>query len=169
MEMQMSCDPMVALNEALCSEQEGYDFYLEAAQKTEHPAGAQMFHHLAKAAGAQTELLETQIEALTRDNTWMLPECVLECDFDVEAAPFPRDQAAFEREIGVDTSDRDAIIFAMQAENVNYGRYVQQAKASANPQARQFYAYLAEQTRTRLDLLMLNYEGVSANAVALSD
>ena len=169
METRLSCDPLEALNDALCREQEGHEFYLKAAEHTENPLGAAMFRNLADVASVQVELLETQIEALTQNNTWMLPECVLECEFDLDTPPYPRDRIAFEREIRPDASDTDAILFALQAENNHYSTYAQQAKTSANADARRFYTYLAEQSRTRMDLLMLNYEGTSVNAVAMQD
>lgn len=167
METGLSCDPLEALNEALCHEQEGYEFYFKAADRTEDPNGTMMFLSLADIASIQVELLESQINALTENNTWMLPECVLDCAFDLETAPFPRDRVSFEREIRPDASELDAIIYALQAENTNYSTYVKQAKASANREAQQFYTYLAEQTRTRMDLLMLNYEGATLNMAPL--
>jgi len=169
MQTELRCDPLEALNEALCREQEGYEFYLKAAEWTKNPTGAQRFRTLAGQASVQSELLEAQIEALTLNNTWMLPECVLDCAFDLEAPPYPRDEASLERELRPDASDLDAILFALQAENTNYGYYARQAKTSTDAQARKFYTYLAEQTRTRLDLLMLSYEGVAPNVVALHD
>ena len=165
METRLSCDPLEALNDALCREQEGHAFYLKAAERTENPGGAGMFRTLADATSVQIELLEAQIEALTQNNTWMLPTCVLECEFDLESPPYPRDRATFEREIRPDASEADAVLFALQAENTNYSKYVQEAKATENDEARQFYTYLAENTRTQMDLLMLNYEGLAANVV----
>ncbi len=162
MENLMRCDPLEALNDALCHEQEGRDFYLKAADRTEDPSGAEMFSYLAHEALVQITLLELQIETLTEHNTWMLPECVLACEFDPLTAPYPRDSASFDREIRPDTGALQAILYALQAENENYGTYVNQAKTSSHEEARMFYTYLAEQTRTRLDLLMLSYEGAYA-------
>jgi hypothetical protein len=122
-----SCDPLEALNDALCREQEGREFYLKAAEKTKNSRGAEMFRSLAKEVSAQIDLLESQIDALTKDNTWMLPECVLACEYDLEHAPYPRDPKTFEKEIGRDTNEFDAILYALQAEHTNYGAYLDSA------------------------------------------
>lgn len=155
------CDPLEALNDALCHEEEGRAFYHKAAAWTKNPDGAAMFHTLAEGAGVRIEMLEAQIEALTEDNTWMLPACVLNCEYDLEAAPLPLDQAAFEREIRPDASEQDAILYALKAESAAYGNYVQQARNAVNDDARRFYTYLAEQANTRLSLLMLGYEATT--------
>jgi rubrerythrin len=161
METLQSCNALEALNDALCREEESKAFYLKAAERTLDNKGAGMFHSLADAAIVQIELLESQIETLAADDTWSLPECVLDCDYDVETATLPLDQASFERAVRADTSDTEAIVLALGAESANYNVYARQAKSSPDEQARRFYTYLAEQTLTRLDLLMLNYESVS--------
>jgi rubrerythrin len=162
----LQCDPLEALNDALCREQEAHDFYVKAAQRTENSDGIEMFSILVDRAQVQIELLESQIETLTENNTWMLPECVLACEYDMETAPYPRDRTMFEKQIRPDTGEVDALLYALQAENTNYGVYTAQAQAAVVEEARQFYTYLAEQTRTRLDLLMLTYEGAAISTIS---
>jgi rubrerythrin len=165
MENISQCDPLVALNDALCREQEVVDFYLKASKRTKNNGGIQMFNDLAEEASLQVNLLEKQIEVLTENNTWMLPDCVLACEYNLENAPYPRTTKTLNREIGTDTNEVDAILYALKAENVNYGVYVKLAKSTSNDEARKFYTYLAEKTQTRLDLLMLSYEAVTVPSI----
>ena len=161
MEKNLQCDPIEVLNDALCREQEGHNFYVKAAGRTENISGKRMFLDLAEQSLIQIKILEEQIETLTQNNSWMLPECVLACEFDLENSALPRDNKQFMKEIHPDTSERDAIIYALSAENTNYVAYVDLAKTTSHPEAQQFYKYLADQARTRTELLMLTYEATS--------
>jgi rubrerythrin len=161
MKKNSQCDPLEALNDALCREQEGHDFYLNAVKLTSNQNGKRMFEDLAEQSQHQITMLEEQIETLTENNIWMLPECVLACDFDLENSALPRNTEELEKEILPDTNAKDAIIYALSAENYNYGAYVDLAKTTSHHEAQQFYTYLAEQAHTRMDLLMLSYEAIS--------
>lgn len=166
MDKYTQCDSLEALNDALCREQESHDFFIKASKRTLNTKGAEMFLDLAEQAQVQIHILEDQIEALTANNIWMLPECVLACKYDLETYPYPRDIKTFNKEIRPDLNDMNAIIYALSAENANYGVYIELAKITQNSEARQFYTYLAEHARLRIDMLMLNYEFVSLNSVA---
>lgn len=157
----VECEPLRALNDALCHEEESSDFYHKAALRTDNPAGTEMFESLAAEAKTQADLLEQQIQSLTENNTWAILECALACEFDPNNITFPRDQTAFEKEIQPDASDLDAILFAMKAEQASFARYAQLAKVNTHEQARDFYTYLAEQTTRRIEILFKNYERAS--------
>jgi rubrerythrin len=159
---QATCDPIDALNEALCHEEEGRAFYLEATERTVDPKGAEMFRSLADDAKMHAEIIERQLEAFREGNGWALPECVFDCQADLDKALYPRGKEALEQSIRADASDMDALLFALKTENDSFTLYSENAKAATDEQAKSFYEYLAEEARTHFNLLMLNYESLSS-------
>jgi rubrerythrin len=159
---QLTCDPIDALNEALCHEEEGRAFYLKAAQRTIDPKGADMFCSLADDAKMHAEIIQRQLDAFSEGNGWALPECVFDCQADLDNPLYPRGKGALEQTIRPDDSDLDAILFAIKTENDSFSLYSEHAKSSTDAQAKSFYEYLAEESRTHFNLLMLNYESLSS-------
>jgi rubrerythrin len=159
---QLTCDPLDALNEALCHEQEGQAFYKKAAQRTVDAKGANMFHSLAEDAALHIEIVQRQIDALAQGEPWLLPECVFECQTDLETPLYPRGEQALKKAIRPDASDTDALLFALKTENDSFDLYRRHASAAQDPRARQLYEYLAEEARSHFNLLMLNYESLSS-------
>jgi rubrerythrin len=160
----LSCEPVDALNEALCHEEEGHAFYLKAGERTADPKGKNMFQSLAEDAKMHIDVIQAQIDAFTEGNGWALPECVFDCQADLEKPLYPRGSQALERAIRPDDSDVDALLFALNTENESFGSYSQQARAAVDPAAKSLYEYLAEEARTHFNLLMLNYESLSAKS-----
>jgi rubrerythrin len=158
---QLTCDPLDALNEALCHEQEGQIFYQNAAQRTVDAEGAKMFRSLAEDATLHSEIVQRQIDALTEGEEWLLPECVFDCQADLDKPLYPRGEQALKEAIRPDASDLDALLFALKTENDSFDLYRRHASASQDERARQLYEYLAEEARSHFDLLMLNYESLS--------
>jgi len=159
---QLSCDPLDALNEALCHEEEGHSFYLSAAERTEDPKGKAMFRSLAEDAQMQIEIIQRQMDAFQEGSAWALPECVFDCEADLEQPLYPRGQKAIDQAVHPDDSDLDALIFALKTENDSFDLFALHASAATDPQAKSLYEYLTEQARTHFNLLMLSYEGLSS-------
>lgn len=156
-----TCDPLEALDQALCLEQEGQAFYLRAAERTADAKGAAMFRSLADDERNHAEVIQSRIDALVKGEPWMVPDCVQECDPDLSEPLFPRDKAAFEKAIRPDDSDVDALLFALKVESDSYDLYVEQARSEEDPDAVKMYEYLADAERTHINLLRLNYESLS--------
>lgn len=161
---ELTCDPVDALNEALCHEEEGYAFYLKAAERTTNPTGVTTFRSLADDAKMHAEIIQRQLDAFTEGNGWALPECVFDCQADLDKPLYPRGKDGLRKAIRPDESDVDAILFAIGIESDGYGRYSEQAKAATDAQAKSFYEYLAEEARSHYDLLRLNYESLAYSA-----
>jgi rubrerythrin len=157
----ITCDALDALNEALCHENEGHDFYLQAAGRTVDPKGAETFRSLADDALLHVGIIEQQMDALTEGNEWALPECVFDCTADLEKPLYPRGKTALEETIRPDASDLEALLFALKTENDSFDLYTRHATQANDANARRFYEYLAEEARTHFNLLMLNYESLS--------
>jgi rubrerythrin len=156
----MTCDPLNALNEALCNENEGRAFYLQAAGRTVDSKGAEMFRSLADDSALHAGIIEHQIEAIQEGEAWSLPECVLDCTADLEQALYPRG-AEIEQAIRADATETDALLLAIKIENDSFDLYSRHASEASDADARRFYEYLAEEARAHFNLLMLNYESVS--------
>jgi rubrerythrin len=159
---QTTCDPINALNEALCHEEEGRAFYLKAAERTVDPKGSKTFHSLAEDAKMHAEIIQRQLDAFSEGEGWALPECVFDCQADLDKPLYPRGRDALKRTIRPDDSDIDALLFAIKTENDSFNLYSEHAKSSADAQAKSFYEYLAEEARTHFNLLMLNHESLSS-------
>ena len=158
----ITCDPLDALNEALCHEEEGYAFYSKAADRTIDPKGAEMYRSLADDAQLHIGIVQRQMAVLEARSDWALPECVFDCQADLEKPLYPRGRQALAQSIRSDDSELDALLFALKTENDGFDYYTEQGKAAIDPQARSFYEYLAEEARTHFNLLMLNYESLAA-------
>jgi rubrerythrin len=156
----MTCDPLDALNEALCHENEGHAFYLKAAKLTIDPKGAETFRSLAEDALLHAGIIEHQIDALQKSDEWALPECVFDCAADLDKPLYPRGKA-IERAIRDDATEMEALLFAIKTENDSFDLYSRHAAQANDAHARRFYEYLAEEARAHFNLLMLNYESLS--------
>ena len=158
----MTCDPLDALNEALCHEQEGHAFYLKAADRTIDPKGSETFSSLADDALLHIGIIQDQIDALEAADDWDLPECVFDCTADLEKPLYPRGEKALEEAIRPDATELEALQFALKTENDSFALYLEHARTASDPNARRLYEYLAEEARNHFNLLMLNYESLSS-------
>lgn len=158
---QLTCDPLDALNEALCHEREGQQFYVKATSRTIDPKGQAMFRSLAEDAQQHIQIIQHQIEAFEKDTGWSLPECVFDCKVDLDRPLYPRGKKALEAAVALDDSDLDALLFAIKTENDSFDLYARHARTSGDGQARSFYEYLAEEARAHFDMLLLNYESLN--------
>ncbi len=150
-----------ALQKALQLEQTGQEFYLGAAERTVDPKGKQMFRSLADDEQLHARVIQREIDALGKGESWQTPGAVAKGEVDLEAPLFPKGQVALEKAIRPDASDMDALLFALKIENDSFSLYVEQANAATDPNAKQLYAYLADAERTHFNLLMANYESMS--------
>jgi rubrerythrin len=153
-----------ALQQALELERSGYRFYTEAAERTVDPKGGEMFRSLAGDEMMHQQVIERQIDALSADGGWVLPEGAKDVAVDLESLLFPEGKINFEKAIQPDASDLDALLFALKIENDSFDLYTAQAKAAKDPNAKSLYEYLVDAERTHFNLLMLNYESLVSNA-----
>jgi rubrerythrin len=152
---------LVALNRAIELEVKGQRFYLEAAERTTNPKGAEMFRSLADDEVIHERILRRQLDALTQGEGWMVPEGVAEVKADLTTSLFPEDEEAFQKAVQPDASDQDALLFALQIENESFDLYRDLAQTTDNPNGKRMYEYLANAERGHFELLMLNYEHLS--------
>jgi rubrerythrin len=157
---------LTALNQAIELEVKGQRFYLEAAERTTNPKGAEMFRSLADDEAIHERILRRQLEALGKGKGWMpvlsmvegLPQGVAEVTSDLTAPLFPEGEEAFQKAVRPDASDLDALLFALQIENESFNLYRELAQTTDDPNGQRMYKYLANAERGHFELLMLNYE-----------
>lgn len=160
---------LTALNQAIELEIEGQRFYLEAAERTSNPRGAEMFRSLADDEVIHERILRRQLEALGEGKGWMpvlsmvegLPEGVAEVTSDLTAPLFPEGEEVFQKAVRPDASDVDALLFGLQIENESFNLYRKLAQTTDDPNGKRMYEYLADAERGHFEQLMLNYEHLS--------
>ena len=152
---------LTALNQAIELEVKGQRFYLEAAECTTNPEGAEMFRSLADDEVIHERILRRQLDALTQGEGWVLPEGVAEVTANLAALIFPQSEKVCGEALRPDESDLDALLFALQIENESFNLYREMAQTTEDPNGKRMYEYLAKTERGHFELLMLNYEHLS--------
>ncbi|HID63778.1 MAG TPA: hypothetical protein EYP49_13725 [Anaerolineae bacterium] len=157
---------LTALNQAIEVEVEGQRFYLEAAECTTNPKGAEMFRSLADDEATHERILRRQLDALTQGEAWLkssalLPEGIAETTSELPDLIFPESEKVCAEAVRPDDSDLDALLLALQIENKSYNLYRKLAQTTDDPNGKRMYEYLANAERGHFDLLMLNYEHLS--------
>ena len=152
---------LTALNQALELEIQGQRFYLEAAECTTHPKGAEMFRSLAEDEVIHERILRRQVDALTQGEGWATIEGVAEVTADLAALIFPQSEKVCGEALRPDESELDALLFGLQIENESFNLYREMAGKIEDPNGKRMYEYLANAERGHFELLMLNYEHLS--------
>jgi rubrerythrin len=160
---------LTALNQAIELEIKGQRFYLEAAECTTNPKGAEMFRSLADDEMIHERILRRQLDALTQGEGWVpvlsmvegLPEGATEVTANLAALIFPDSEKVCEDTLRPDESDLDALLFALQIENESFNLYREMAEKTDDPNGKRMYEYLANAERGHFEQLMLNYEHLS--------
>jgi rubrerythrin len=160
---------LTALNQAIELEIQGQRFYLEAAECTIDPKGAEMFRSLADDEVIHERILRRQLDALTQGEGWVpvlsmvegLPEGMAEVTADLAALIFPQSEKVCGEALRPDESELDALLFALQIENESFNLYREMAGKIEDPNGKRMYEYLANAERGHFELLMLNYEHLS--------
>lgn len=153
--MQKKTIALQALHQAMRLEEDGYEFYTEAAERTADPRGQEMFLSLADDEKLHLRIVQDQYEALSGGKGWGAFSEALEFKpVDVDKPLFPPEAEVIDPQ----ASDTDALLFGLQIENQSYELYRKAASETADPTGKDMYQLLASQERTHFDILMLNYE-----------
>jgi rubrerythrin len=149
------------LQKALQLEESGKAFYDQAAERTVDPKGKAMFASLAEDEVVHARVITRAIASLESGKA-LQAEVSAEGAVDLDSPLFPAGKLALDEAIRPDAGDMDALLFALKIENDSYSLYAEQAKGATDPQARQFYEYLAGAERSHFNLLMTNYDSLSS-------
>jgi rubrerythrin len=155
---------LIVLQQALDLEQQGYEFYTQAAERTVDATGKEMLLSLADDEVLHQKVIQRQIDALGQGEGWVLPEGISEVDADLSTPLFPAGKVELEKAIRPDAGDLDALLFALKIENDSFALYTEQAKKATDPNAKRLYEFLVDAERTHFNLLMSNYESLNSDA-----
>lgn len=147
-----------ALRQSLQLEQRGHKFYLDAAARTTDQRGQEMFRSLADDELKHLQAIQRQLEALTAGQTWVTIGATSTKPLDLEQDLLPPDKETLEKTISANTSDIEALHFALAFENDAYNLYRKAAKETTNPAGKAMYEWLTQQELDHFNLLMLNYD-----------
>lgn len=165
--MARPCDEeaLAALQKAIQLEQEGQVFYRKAAERTVNPKGAATFRSLAEDEVLHEKILRRQMEALAGGEGWCELSEVGAVEGDLPASLFPRSEEGLKRAVSPEASDLDALLFALQIESQSYNFYRDLALRTTDPAGKRMYQYLAHAEQGHFDVLMANYEHLTATGV----
>ncbi|MGB9592306.1 MAG: ferritin family protein [Anaerolineae bacterium] len=149
-----------ALEEAKCLEQEGQEFYHNAAQRMENIKAKETFLSLAEDEAMHQRLIQRQIDSLTANGQWVaLPETKgAKCDLSQDI--FPQGRAGLRKVVKADPTEAEVLITALEFETKSYDKYRRAAETETDTAAREMYEFLAGQERLHFDLLMTKYESL---------
>jgi len=157
--MQENTVALQALRQAIRLEQDGYVFYIEAAERMADPRGREMFLSLSDDETLHLRIVRDQYEALSAGKGWVSFSEVLDLKpVDLDKPLFPPGGEAVEKAIAPDASDADTLLFALQKENESYELYRKAAAETADPAGKEMYQRLASYEHVHFNILMLNYE-----------
>lgn len=151
-------DALEILEQAMQIEQEGHEFYLKTAQRTQDEGGKNTFRTLAADERNHLSLAARQYNSLKENQVWIeLPKAKAE-SIDADEPLFPKDTGG----IPVISDAADALLFGLDIETKSYELYSRAASKTNNPQGKAVYEFLAMEEMRHFDLLMLRYDQLSA-------
>lgn len=155
---------MEVLSQALRLEKEGLEFYLRAADQVVDERCEQTLRSLADDERRHIDMIQRQMQALRATGEHVaLPNLEVQ-EIDLGRKIFPPDPNAVKERIGVDASLLHILHVALENEMRSYDLYREAAAQAADEDARRMYTWLASAELTHFNLLMSNYEAVSAGA-----
>jgi rubrerythrin len=145
---------LAALQMAIQTEIDGYNFYQRFAERTEDPNARAMFERLARDEVMHLELLRHAKAALEESGEWSSYRGVSLDEY--EGAPiFSRERV--EQNVVAYTSDLSALRVAYLIEKDAVDFYTNAAEQTGDPNGRRMFLDLAKMERLHLDLLEGEY------------
>jgi rubrerythrin len=146
------------LEQAMEIEQEGNQFYLQAAQTTQDKKGQEMFTALADDEQKHHDLIKRQHNSLTSDGNWVGSSEIEPVAVDLDKPLFPRGEESLEKVVKINSNDWDALMFGLHIEMKSYDLYRKAASQIEDNLGKQMFEFLAGQEQTHSDILMMRYD-----------
>lgn len=151
-----------ALSQALRLEQEGRAFYLQAARDTVDEKGQAMFQSLADDEAKHLDMIQRQLHAIEGGGNFVLLPDVEVPDIDMERRLFPPDADAIRAAADRASNELEVLHMALDNEMRSYDLYHAAAKSTVDEAGRAMYLWLAQAEMEHFDLLMSNWESLTA-------
>lgn len=151
-----------ALSQALRLEQEGRAFYLQAAKDTVDEKGHAMFLSLADDEAKHADMIQRQFHAIEGGGDYVLLPDLQVAEIDLGKKLFPPDADAIRGAADQATNELEVLHLALDNEIKSYDLYCEAADSTEDDAGRAMYAWLAQAERQHFDLLMSNWESLTA-------
>lgn len=165
--------PKGVLRRGMSLERDGYDFYMQAAERASDEHGAEMFRDLASQEVDHLKLLLAQYQALDSGYDWMPYKEAMGQSFDLDPADpdLPGTEPPEEYQLPVFTPERDvslegdlaALDFGLETEDITRDLYLQGAEQTEDESAREAFEFLVGQEERHYALLENTREYLSEN------
>jgi rubrerythrin len=152
-------------------ERDGYNFYVQAAERASSERGKEVFLDLAAQEEDHLRLMLAEYRALEEGRGWIPYEEAMQADFALDPAnpdlpgeepPEPSPIFSPDREISL-AGDIAALEFGMETEEMSRQLYALAAQESDDPQAREAYQFLTKQEEEHYRLLQNTHEYLTQN------
>lgn len=151
-------DSLAILLQAMQLEEQGRQFYLDAADRVQDPDAAALFKQLAADEADHYAYIKREYGALQADQEWIpIPELQPLDQVPLVPLIFPAGKQALEVLPG-NASDEDVLLFALGVEGKSYELYSAQSQEADDVTARRLFYQLAAAEQSHYNLLMLRYE-----------
>ena len=153
-----------ALSEALKLEQDGYAFYVKAAEKVKDETCQEMFLSLAEDEKVHEAMIARQLQAIESEGGFVVIPGVTASDTDLSARLFPPDAVAIEGKVADMASELEAIQMALEVEIASYDHYRKACAETEDVEGQNMFRWLAGAELTHFNILMSNYEAINQRA-----
>lgn len=151
-------DSLTILVQALQLEEQGRQFYVDMAARSQDPETVKMFEQLAADEMAHYAYIKREYGALQADKEWIpIPELQPLDGVVLNPLIFPVGKKALEV-LPDDASEEDGLLFALTIEGKSYALYSAQSQEADDVTARRLFYQLAAAEQGHYNLLMLRYE-----------
>jgi len=163
--------PQGVLRKGMSLERDGYNFYMEAAERATAERGKVMFRDLAKQEEDHLRLLLAEYRALESGEGWLPYEEAMAQTFELDPAvpdlpgeepPDPLPVFTPEREISLE-GDIEALKYGLETEDISRDLYAQGAEESDDASARKAYEFLIGQEENHYQLLQSTLDYLTKN------
>ncbi len=148
------------LQQAAEKEQDARRFYLDAAGQTGDPRGQEMYRFLADEEAIHLRVVQIQIKALSEGQGWIASPEVQPTAFQPIPTLFQSPREKLRERIRPDDRDLDALIVALEIEDLSFKGYSQAHEQTSDPLGKQILGYLARAEQNHFNLVMQNYESL---------
>lgn len=163
--------PLGILRRGMSLERDGYNFYMQAAERASSQRGKEMFIDLAEQEEDHLRLLLAEYRTLEEGQDWLPYEEAMEQDFELDPGDpdlpgeEPEDDLPVftpEREISLE-GDIEALKYGLETERISRRLYAQGAEQSDDEQAKEAYEFLIEQEEQHYRILDNTYKYLTDN------
>jgi len=146
------------LREAVRNELDGKAMYLQAAERTEHGLGKDMFRSFAAEEEQHIHILQAQYAGVNESGEFIDVEAARKQPRDPSLKLFPQEQGEIKELVPEGTTDLEALKLAMDFEQRAVRMYDEAADGADDPTAQAFFRQLAEWEGTHYRILDNSYD-----------